>query len=302
MIKKLKIFIQELRAPFLTVTIIPVIIGALLAKNQGHIFKLREFMFIFFGFIFLHLGTNVINDYFDYVNGTDNINKNYISPFTGGSRLIQKNLLKPEDVLFEAIILYILGILFFIPLIIKFKINLLIVLAVSLIAGVFYTAPPFKWAHLGLGEFLIFFSFGPLMVMSSYYVQNGGNLLIAFLISIPIGLLAASIVDINEFPDYDADKMSGKKNLIVRLGTEKGKFTYLLLILLAYALIILFIYFKLLSMMAIATVLILPLSFKALNLLFKYHNLPEKLAPACGLTIVSHFLTGIIIIVSLMYR
>lgn len=302
MIKKIKIYIQELRAPFLTVTIIPVIIGTLLAKQEGINFKLSEFIFILFGFVFLHLGTNVINDFFDYINGTDNINKNFISPFTGGSRLIQQKILDPKEILIESIILYIFGIIFFIPLIIKFKLSIILVLFFSLIAGIFYTAPPFKWAHLGLGEFLIFLCFGPLMVVTSYYVQGGSNFLLSFLISLPIGLLAASIIDINEFPDYIADKQTGKRNIIVRMGTEKGKFTYLFMVLVSYFLILAFVYLKYLSYAGLIILLILPVSIKAINVLFKHHNSPEKLAPACGMTILSHFLTGLVIILSITLK
>ncbi len=302
MLNKLKIFIQELRAPFLTVTVIPVIIGTLIAKNEGFDFKFLDFILILFGFVFLHLGTNVIAIYFDYKNGTDNINKDFIFPFTGGSRLIQNGMLKPGEVMIEAIFLFIIGIIFFIPLIFKFKIPIFIVLIFSLISGIFYTAPPFKWAHRGLGEFLIFFCFGPLMVVSSYYIQGGLNILKPFLISIPVGLLAAAIIDINEFPDFDADNRCGKRNLIVRLGVKNARWTYLFMILISYLLILSLTYFNFLSKIAIISIFVLFLSIKAVNILFENYNLPQKLAPACGLTILSHLLVGVSIILSFIIK
>lgn len=295
-LNKIKTYLLELRAPFLTVTIIPVVIGFIPGKNKD----LYNFLLVFFGFVFLHLGTNVINDYFDYKNGTDNINKKYIFPFTGGSRLIQSGILKPQEVLIEAILLYLIAIVFFIPLIIKSGMPVFFVLLFSLIAGVFYTAPPFKWAHRGMGEILIFFCFGPLMVITSYYVQGGHDFFIPFLVSLPVGLLAASIIDINEFPDFEADKSTGKENLIVRLGVEKGRFLHLIIFILAYFFLFLLIYFKILSYIGLLVLLTLPISIKIIQILFKNYKNPEKLSSACALTILNHLSIGVILIVSLL--
>lgn len=300
MLDKFKIYLLELRAPFLTVTIIPVIIGTILGVKETNIFLIDNFIYVFWGFIFLHLGTNVLNDYFDYRNGTDNINNEYIFPFTGGSRLIQIGKISPEEVLIEAIILFIIGILLFIPLIIKFKI-LFWVLIFSLIAGIFYVAPPFKWAHIGIGEFLIFFSFGPLMILTSYYVQSGlNNFFSALLISIPIGLFAAAIVEINQFPDFNADKKTGKKNLIVRFGLDKGRFLYILGLFTAYFLLILSVYLKIISYWGLLIIISIFIAMKAIKVLFENYEQPLKLAPACGLTIILHLINGIIVILGII--
>ncbi len=292
---------MELRAPFLTVTIIPVIAGAVLAHRAGAAFNPGIFAFTMAAFIFLHLGTNVLNDYFDHMNGTDRVNKKFIPPFTGGSRLIQAKVLKPAEVLAEGIILFLLGILFFIPLILKFGAPVAAVLAFSLVAGVFYTAPPFKWAHLGAGEILIFISFGPLMVITSYLTQGGGSLLAPALISLPIGMLAAAIVDINEFPDFEADKRTGKKNLVVRLGVKNGRATYIIMNVLAFAAIIAAVALKAVPFAVIAGLLALPVAAKAVSILVKNYKSPAKLAPACGMTILAHLLTGVIIILALAF-
>lgn len=293
---KLKYFFAELRAPFLTVTIIPVIAGAVLAHRTGTQFDAIYFSCVLAAFIFLHLGTNVLNDYFDHINGTDKINKKFIPPFTGGSRLIQSKALKPKEVLAEGIILFLAAALLFIPLIIKFGAPLAAVLVFSLIAGIFYTAPPFKWAHLGLGEILIFLSFGPLMTVTSYYAQGGAGFLKPLLLSLPLGFLAAAIVDINEFPDYIADKKTGKKNLVVRLGVKYGRITYIVMIAGAYISIIAAVVLKAAPLAMLAALLTLPLAIKAVVVLNKNYNKPEKLVPACGITIVTHLLTGLLII------
>lgn len=290
---KFRALLVELRAPFLTVTIIPVLAGTALAASHGRAIDPVNFWLVLAGFAFLHLGTNVLNDYFDWKNGTDNINKKFIPPFTGGSRLIQAKVLKPRAVLIQGLLLFAAATAFFIPLIHAKGIELFWVLLFSLVAGGFYTAPPFKWAHLGFGEVLIFISFGPLMALTAYYVQAGSVNQAALAMSLLPGMLAASIVDINEFPDHDADKKTGKANLIVRLGRKAGRYTYYIMISAAYASVIAAVALKLLPAPALFSLLGLPVSIKASAVLFSNYDKPQKLAPACGMTIIAHLVSGL---------
>ncbi len=286
---KFKALMLETRAPFLTVSIMPVIIGTGMAYSAGLGFNIVMFALSFFGWIFMHLGTNVLNDYYDDINGTDRVNKDAIFPFTGGSRMIQNGILKPKEVFWEAIACFVLSAIFLAPVMFKAGLPAVVLFIFAFISGYFYVAPPFKWAHRGLGEMLIFAGFGPVITMGSYLAQGGAiadvNVL---LVSIVPGLMAAAIVDINEFPDYEADKQTGKKNLIVRLGREAGRFTYILMVLSAYITLAAVIYFGYLNFLALAGFVGLPLSLMAVSELMKNYNSPKLLAKACGITIVSH--------------
>ena len=102
---------------------------------------------------------------------------------------------------------------------------------IGFISGFFYTAPPFRFAsRKGLGELLIGLNFGPLMVVGSALVQTGKILPEALLAGIPIGFLVAAIVYVNEFPDHDGDKSTGKDTLIVVFGPEKARLGYVFLV------------------------------------------------------------------------
>lgn len=295
---KIKALALETRAPFLTVTIIPVLLGTVVAVKTGAPFNEIIFLAVLAGFIFLHLGTNVLNDYFDDINGTDRINKEFIFPFTGGSRLIQTGVLKPKEVLAEAVILFVLGslLLFYVS---YFKgLYILILLGVSLLAGIFYTAPPFKWAHRGLGEFFIFLGFGPIMVSGAYYAIAGNVSPAIFMVSIPIGLLASAIVDINQFPDYEADKETGKRNIVVRLGRKNGIIFYAITVLIAYLIIVMAVILKMIPVWSLISFIGMVFSLRAIGELNKNLNKPLKLAPACGMTIVSHLITGLSLIIA----
>jgi|DewCreStandDraft_4_1066084.scaffolds.fasta_scaffold15083_5 1,4-dihydroxy-2-naphthoate octaprenyltransferase len=294
---KLQALFLETRAPFLTVTIIPVLLGTAMALKTGVPFNWQIFLAIMFGFVFLHLGTNIINDYFDDINGTDRINKEFVFPFTGGSRLIQMDFLKPKEVLLESVIFFILGSIFLLYIFYLKGFYILFLLFISLIAGIFYTAPPFKWAHRGLGEFFIFLGFGPIMVTGAYYALSGNLNVQIFLVSIPIGLLASSIIDINEFPDYNADKVTGKRNIIVRIGKEKGVIFYMITGILSYFIIILLSILNIMPFWSIISIFGFLFYLKAILILNKNYNNSLNLVAACKLTIFSHLVTGLILII-----
>ena len=108
---KVKIYIKELRAEFLTASVLPVLVAITLSYYEKGTFNLWLFILTLAGVIFLHLGTNVANDYFDHKSGNDEINRNFVRPFTGGSRLIQDGLLSPNTVLTMSILFFSLGII-----------------------------------------------------------------------------------------------------------------------------------------------------------------------------------------------
>ena len=118
-----------------------------------------------------------------------------------------------------------------IPLILKAGMPVLWLGLIGFFSGLFYTAPPFRFSsRKGLGELLIGLNFGPLMVAGSTLVQTGQLIPEAFLAGIPIGFLIAAVVYVNEFPDHDSDKATGKNTLIVVFGPERARAGYVSLV------------------------------------------------------------------------
>ena len=222
-----------MRLPFLSATIVPILLGATVASRYVSV-DWFYFALTMLGGSLLHIGTNTSNDYFDHTSGTDEANYNYMVPFSGGSRSIQMGLISAKGMLYLSIITFALSGLIGIPLIIKAGINILYLGFIGFLSGFFYTAPPFRFAsRKGIGELLIGLNFGPLMVVGSFLVQTSGNLTHVFeaaLAGIPIGLLVAAIVYVNQFPDHDGDKATGKNNLVVVFGPEKARIGYVLLV------------------------------------------------------------------------
>jgi len=95
----LTLWLKELRAPFFTASVIPILLGAAVAWSKGFPFSWGLFILTLLGGVLLHAGANVSNDYYDHKSGTDDINVEFVNPFTGGSRMIQKGLMTPRQVL-----------------------------------------------------------------------------------------------------------------------------------------------------------------------------------------------------------
>jgi 1,4-dihydroxy-2-naphthoate octaprenyltransferase len=89
--------------------------------------------------------------------------------------------------------------------------------ALGVFIGVAYKLPPFKLVYRGLGEVFAAIVFGPVMLLGTYVIQSRGSLSIeAFLVSVPVALLAAAILFVNEIPDRAGDAHAGKRTLPVR--------------------------------------------------------------------------------------
>jgi len=294
---KLFCWMVIMRLPFLTATVVPILLGAAVASRYVTI-DWFYFTLTMLGGFFLHIGTNTSNDYFDHTSGTDEANYNYMVPFSGGSRSIQMGLISAKGMLNLSIITFALSALIGIPLIMKAGINILYLGFIGFLSGLFYTAPPFRFAsRKGMGEFLIGLNFGPLMVAGSYLVQTGGDMTQIYdatLAGIPIGLLVAAIVYVNQFPDHDGDKATGKNNLVVVFGPEKARVGYVFLVIGSFISIIALTLtkpesFPMLSLISLITSFY---SIYTIKTLYKYYD-NRLLQPANAGTIGLHFLTGL---------
>ena len=157
-----------MRLPFLTATIVPILVGAAVANFMGYDVGWDWLGLTILGGSLLHIGTNTANDYFDHTSGTDEANYNYMVPYSGGSRSIQMGLISAKGMLTVSLVSFALSAVVGVPLIQKAGMDILWLGLIGFVSGFFYTAPPFRFAsRKGLGELLIGLNFGPLMVAGS---------------------------------------------------------------------------------------------------------------------------------------
>jgi len=292
------IWLKEIRAPFLTASSIPVLLGAAIAWSHEIPFSWPLFALTLLGGVLMHAGANVANDYFDHKSGTDDINVDFINPFTGGSRMIQEGLLTPRAVLVGSLFLLAAASFIGIYLIYVRGYFILLLGLIGLFSGFFYTAPPFRIAHSGLGEVAVGLNFGILMTLGSYYVQAGSLDIEPVLVSVPVALLIIAVLYINQFQDYTADKAVGKNNIVVLLGKKRARHGYLMLVFVTYLWILVTAILRDVSPFTLITLLTLPLAFGATKTLYSNYEKSKELAPANQSTIMLHLLLGVLLSVA----
>jgi 1,4-dihydroxy-2-naphthoate octaprenyltransferase len=295
----MKKWIVAIRAPFFTAAIAPAVVGVAVAFYEGYAVNWWHAIIALVGLMAIHGGTNLANDYFDHRSKNDWVNKTP-TPFSGGSRVIQQGALSPRAVLIYALACFAVGIVCGLYLWRVTPGNVVLWLGiVGVASGFLYTALPVAIGYRGIGEFFVGLNFGPLAVLGAHYVQAGTLSPAALMASIPVGLLIAAVLYINEFPDYEADRQVNKRTLIVIFGPERSRYGYIAIIALTYAAIAAFVAIAGLPAWALLGLLTLPLAVKASAVLMRHYGEPYKLIPANGLTIVIHFATGLLVAVGL---
>lgn len=293
--RKLANWLVAIRWTFLTASLISVLLGAAIAWDRTQTIDWGFFLLTLLAALSLHAGINVLNDYFDHLSGNDEANREFVRPFSGGSRAIQLGLLTPLEVLSGGLFLCLIAAAVGVYLAWSVGPPVLALGAVGLLCGAFYTAPPFNWAARGLGELLVGLNFGVLMTLGAYYVQAERLDWEPVLASLPVAFLIAAVLWINELPDYTADRSTGKRTQVVRLGRQRAAMGYLGLVAVAYASIVAAVALGPLPLTALMGLLTLPLAARAAAYALRYHSQPFDLAPANGLTIIAHLATGLLL-------
>jgi 1,4-dihydroxy-2-naphthoate octaprenyltransferase len=289
----LKTWTMASRAPFFVAVIMPSLMGGAVSYYHGH-FDPVLFLLVVSGMILAHAGTNFINDYFDFRSGADVQNKNR-TPFSGGSPFLPEATLKPGKVLYVALSCFALGFLIAVYLTLRVGYLVLVLAGAGGFIGYFYTAPPFKFGYRGLGEILTGLALGPLTVLGVYFVLTGSLTVEALVVSLPIGILVAAILYVNEIPDYEADRMAGKRHLVVILGKAQAVKLVPVLFGLNYASIVLGVVLGIMPLWTLMALITIPVAVNIIKIAFGNYDCVPKYIPAQARTILVHSATGILI-------
>jgi 1,4-dihydroxy-2-naphthoate octaprenyltransferase len=292
------------RAPFLTASIIPIMVGAAWAvfKGAASPFPWLLFLLTLVGGTTLQVAANTFNDYFDWKSGTDPLNNDYFMPYSGGSRSIELRLIRARDLLRLAWVFLGISAVVGLALVVLDRPWVLAFGAVGAFSAYFYTAPPLRLvARKGLGELLIGLNFGLLMTAGTVYTLTGTLAAVDFLPGLPLGLLVTAILWINQFPDYEADRDTGKHNLVVVLGRRNARWGYLALMVGAFAAVLVGVVAGWLPAGALLMLLALPIAFYTTRTLFRHYN-ERSLIKANSYTIVLHLVAGLLLAAGLFWQ
>ena len=301
---KLGVWAKELRIPFLSLPVIFVPLGIMVALSDGF-FNLSYGILTLIGVVSLHASVNVLNDYFDYKSGIDTTTTP--TPFSGGSRVLPEKLLTPNAVLIAGVVLLLIGSsigLYFLNLF-NFDITLLGIILISIFSVILYSPVLSKFA---LGEFFVFLNFGPLLFTGIYFIQSNGLINIeAIIVGSIVGLMTTGILYINQFPDTVADKSKGRLHIVARLGKKRAVNLYNYMMGASYVIIlvssitpfIIGIGIPLTCIIALITFSLTPKgNFRtASNILGKEYEKIMELIPAMGNTVMTTLQTGILLLI-----
>ena len=288
--------LRATRLPFLSATIVPVLIGIAIAATHGS-FDLLAAVLTVIGAAFVQLGLNVANDVFDTRLGADDAN---VTPtqFSGGSRVIQYGLLSLRQMATLATAFYLVAAAIGIVLLgIRGSEALLVIGVLGFIVSLGYTAPPLKLVYRGLGEIAVAIGFGPLMLLGAYVVQTRGALSWEPVVaSIPVALLVALILYVNEIPDIRGDTRAGKRTLPVRFSRAAVVRGYDIAVALAYAAVVVGVGAGLLPLPALAVLLTIPLARDVHAGLMPNYDNPYGLMAVMGRNIKVHAYAGFLLL------
>ncbi len=235
-IQKIKRWLTLSRPPFHTVGVLPFVLGTLLAYKINAVFSMEVFMLGVSAVILIMLSTYQSGEYFDFRE--DEISQRYYkSSFAGGSGVIQAGAMSRPVALWTSIVSLIIAgaIGTILQFVLKTGPHTLLLGFMGAFPGFFYSTRPIRLVQRGIGELFIGFCYGWLPIASAYYLQTGSIHRVIHWLSIPIGLTIFNVILLNEFPDYAADKATGKKNLLYRIGKKNGASLYIIFSLLASA-------------------------------------------------------------------
>jgi 1,4-dihydroxy-2-naphthoate octaprenyltransferase len=225
-LSKLKIWLQAIRPKTLPAAISPVMIGTAMAGGDG-VYNIFYAAICLITAVIIQIGTNLANDYFDFIKGADTSDR------VGPTRATSAGLISPNAIKWAFIFCFIVAAALSVILIERGGWVIGLIAAVSILSGILYTGGPFPLGYLGLGEIFVLIFFGPVAVAGTYYVQSLEMNTGVVLAGIAPGLISVGILTVNNLRDIDTDRKANKKTLAVRFGKTFAQFEYLFSISLA---------------------------------------------------------------------
>ncbi|MDR4512883.1 MAG: prenyltransferase [Nitrososphaeraceae archaeon] len=220
----ISVWLRIIRIKFLLASVIGITVGILFSFYSFQEFNLLSAILTYIGVIFLHASVDILNDYWDYKRGIDNITKR--TKYSGGTGVLPEKKLTPQQVYRAGFLCMFLGLAIGIYFVIQNGIIIGIILVIAIVSIYFYST---KVVNIGMGEILVGLK-GAMIVIGASYVQSGiidGSII---LLGVIIGMLSSLVLFVASFPDHDADKEKGRKTLVIILGKRKASiiFPYIL--------------------------------------------------------------------------
>jgi 1,4-dihydroxy-2-naphthoate octaprenyltransferase len=223
-----RVWLMAMRPKTLPAAVAPVFVGTALAGTD-RVFALFPALAALAGALLIQIGTNLANDYFDYVKGAD------VADRKGPMRVAQSGLIALDHLRIGILVTFALAALIGLYLVTVGGWPILALGVASLLSAIAYTGGPFPIGYHGLGDLFVFLFFGLGAVCGTYYVQALGLTPKAVVAAISVGAITTAILVVNNLRDIETDRRVGKRTLAVMIGPRATRMEYLLLLAVAYA-------------------------------------------------------------------
>lgn len=290
---RLNIWIRAFRPFSLSGSIIPVVLGGVLAVDRG-LFNVALFVLAILAISAFQIGANLLNVSDDFTNKVDT------KESFGSCDVVVNNLLTPKQVIKMSFCFFVFGAL--IGLYLAYEGGLVIFLLglIGALGGYFYTRKPFMLKYRGLGIPLIFLLYGPLPVLGSSYLQTGQLGMREILLSIPVGLLTTAILHANDVRDIYHDGKAGIKTLSIIIGRDNAKTLYASFLIASYLSVIIMTLTNATPVWSIAVLITLPLATRNIKKIYAENGDGMKIKTLDQDTAKLQMLFGIVFIASIL--
>jgi len=271
-----KTWSAQIRAPFLLLAIVLTCIGGAVARHNGH-FDGARFLLCLIGVTAAHIAVNLFNELSDYRTGIDLRTRR--TPFSGGSGSLISGATSWRAVSRVAVAAMTVACLIGVYLTIKAGPLIAVFTVVGAATIILYTPLLARW---GLGETAAGLCLGSLVVAGTYYALAGSLTSSVLVLSVPPGILIALLLLVNEFPDVEADRLGGRKHLVIRFGLRGAASIYCIAVMVLYLVIVAAVVLKLFPRPLLLACLTAPLSLKIASDAFRTRGEPDAMAPLLG--------------------
>ncbi|HEV8387975.1 MAG TPA: prenyltransferase [Nitrososphaera sp.] len=287
-------WLRAIRIRFLLASVIAVTTGLTISYwRTGQIDPFSGIL-TYVGVVFLHASVDLLNDYWDHRRGIDS--RTTRTKFSGGTGVLPEELLGPRAVYSAGIVFLILGAAIGTYFVVTKGITVAIILGFAVAAIYFYST---SIVNAGLGELFVAIK-GAMIVLGTFYVQTTTIDPAAAVIGIIVGLLSASVLFINAFPDYAADKSGGRRTLVIVLGRRNAARVFPLFFIAAYGMIVASVLVGYATIYALISLGSFPLALRALMQLRGKNVEANDLVPAMASTIMYSRVTGFLLAFSFL--
>ena len=287
-------FFLATRLPFLTATIVPIALGGAVAAYNGA-FSWGWWLLALIAGCAVHLGLNIANDLYDDASGADAANTTP-TPFSGGSRVMQYGLVSRRAMVRACVGFYTVAIGIGLVLAATRGWELLALGAVGVALSLAYTAPPFRLVHRGLGEPVTALGFGPIMALGAYFVCAQAWSWDVVYASLPVAILIALVLYVNQIPDRIGDAESGKRTLIVRWPARRVERAYAAATITAFVLIAAGPALGITPWWTLIALVTAPMARSVYRGICANYDQPYALMPAMQSNIGLHLFTGLLLV------